>query len=64
MLLPLRKNFDKRVDITIDENADNYSSEQAEMILKSFLSKYSKQRFFQWYTKESLKMVHNMLSAV
>ena len=41
----LAKNFDKRVDITIDENADNYSSEQAEMILKSFLSKFSYREF-------------------
>ena len=41
----LAKNFDKRVDITIDENADNYSSEQAEMILKSFLSKFSFREF-------------------
>ncbi len=41
----IAKNFDKRVDITIDENADNYSSEQAEMILKSFLSKYSNRDF-------------------
>lgn len=37
----IAKNFDKRVDITINENADNYSSEQAEMILKDFLSKFS-----------------------
>ena len=41
----IAKNFDKRVDITIDENADNYSSEQAEMILKSFLSKFSYRDF-------------------
>ena len=41
----IAKNFDKRVDITIDENADNYSSEQAEMILKSFLSKFSYREF-------------------
>jgi hypothetical protein len=41
----LAKNFDKRVDITIDENADNYSSEQAEMILKSFLGKFSFREF-------------------
>jgi hypothetical protein len=41
----LAKNFDKRVDITIDENADNYSSEQAEMILKGFLSKFSYREF-------------------
>ena len=41
----IAKNFDKRVDITIDENADNYSREQAEMILKSFLSKFSNRDF-------------------
>lgn len=41
----LAKHFDKRVDITIDENADNYSSEQAEMILKSFLGKFSFREF-------------------
>lgn len=41
----IAKNFDKRVDITIDENADNYSSEQAEMILKSFLGKFSSREF-------------------
>ena len=41
----IAKNFDKRVDITIDENADNYSSEQAEMILKNFLSKFSNRDF-------------------
>ena len=37
----IAKNFDKRVDITIEDNADNYSSVQAEMILKSFLAKIS-----------------------
>ena len=37
--------LDKRVDITIDENADNYSREQAEMILKSFLGKFSSRDF-------------------
>lgn len=41
----IAKNFDKRVDITIDDNADNYSSEQAEMILKSFLGKFSSRDF-------------------
>lgn len=41
----IAKNFDKRVDITIDENADNYSSEQAEMILKSFLNKFTNRDF-------------------
>lgn len=41
----IAKNFDKRVDITIDENADNYSREQAEMILKSFLGKFSSRDF-------------------
>ena len=37
----IAKNFEKRVDITIDENSDNYSSEQAEMILKNFFGKFS-----------------------
>jgi hypothetical protein len=37
----IAKNFDKRVDITIDDNADNYSNTQAEMILKGFLGKFS-----------------------
>ncbi len=41
----IAKSFDKRVDITIDENVDNYSSEQAEMILKSFLGKFSSRDF-------------------
>jgi len=41
----IAKNFDKRVDITIDDNADNYSSEQAEMIIKSFLGKFSSREF-------------------
>lgn len=41
----IAKNFDKRVDITIDENADNYSDEQAEMILKNFLGKFSYREF-------------------
>ncbi len=36
----IAKNFDKRVDITIEDNADNYSSVQAEMILKNFLGKF------------------------
>ncbi len=39
------KNFDKRVDITIDDISDNYSSEQAEMILKNFLGKFSNKDF-------------------
>lgn len=41
----LAKNFYKRVDITINDNADNYSSTQAEMILKSFLSKFTSRDF-------------------
>lgn len=41
----IAKNFDKRVDITIDDNADNYSNEQAEMILKNFLGKFSNRDF-------------------
>lgn len=41
----IAKNFDKRVDITIEDNADNYSSVQAEMILKSFLSKFTYRDF-------------------
>lgn len=36
----ITKNFGKRVDITINDNADNYSNEQGEMILKSFLNKF------------------------
>lgn len=41
----IAKNFDKRVDITIDDNGDNYSNVQAEMILKNFLSKYTTRDF-------------------
>ncbi len=41
----IAKNFDKRVDITIDENSDNYSSAQAEVILKGFLGKFSNRDF-------------------
>ena len=41
----MAKNFDKRIDITINENADNYSAEQAEMILKDFLGKFSTREF-------------------
>jgi hypothetical protein len=41
----IAKNFEKRVDITIDENSDNYSSEQAEMILKNFFGKFSTRDF-------------------
>ncbi|MEZ5026968.1 MAG: DUF4783 domain-containing protein [Chitinophagales bacterium] len=41
----IAKNFDKRIDITIDENADNYSSTQAEVILKNFLNKFSSRQF-------------------
>lgn len=41
----IAKNFDKRVDITIDDNADNYSNTQAEMILKGFLGKFSYRDF-------------------
>lgn len=41
----IAKNFDKRVDITIEDNADNYSSVQAEMILKNFLGKFSFREF-------------------
>jgi hypothetical protein len=41
----LAKNFDKRVDVTIDDNADNYSSQQAEMILKNFLGKFTYREF-------------------
>lgn len=41
----LAKNFYKRVDITINDVADNYSSTQGEMILKSFLSKFSSRDF-------------------
>ncbi len=41
----IAKNFDKRVDITIDENADNYSNVQAEMILKAFLNKFTSRDF-------------------
>lgn len=41
----IAKNFDKRVDITIDENSDNYSNIQAEMILKNFLEKFSSRNF-------------------
>lgn len=41
----IAKNFGKRVDITIDDIADNYSREQAEMILKSFLNKFSTREF-------------------
>lgn len=41
----IAKNFDKRVDITIEDNVDNYSSEQAEMILKNFLGKFSSRNF-------------------
>jgi hypothetical protein len=43
----IAKNFDKRVDITIDENGDNYSNVQAEMILKNFLEKYTAREFTQ-----------------
>ncbi len=41
----IAKNFDKRVDITIEENADNYSNIQAEMILKSFFGRFSSRDF-------------------
>lgn len=41
----IAKNFDKRVDVTIGEVADNYSNEQAEIILKGFLSKFSSRDF-------------------
>lgn len=41
----ISKNFDKRVDITIEDNADNYSNVQAEMILKNFLEKFSVRNF-------------------
>ncbi len=41
----ISKNFDRRVDITINENADNYSSEQAEVILKGFLNKFASRSF-------------------
>lgn len=39
------KNFDKRVDITINDNADNYSKEQGEIILKNFLNKFTSRDF-------------------
>ena len=51
----IAKNFEKRVDITIDENSDNYSSEQAEMILKNFLLV-----ILQLYIKVPHQMAHNM----
>ena len=41
----MAKSFDKRIDVTINENADNYSSEQAEMILRDFLGKFSSREF-------------------
>ncbi len=41
----IAKSFDKRVDITIDENSDNYSNEQAEIILKNFLGRFSNREF-------------------
>jgi hypothetical protein len=41
----IAKNFDKRVDITIEDNADNYSSVQAEMIIKNFLGKFTYRDF-------------------
>lgn len=41
----ISKNFDKRIDITIDDNSDNYSKDQAEVILKDFLSKFSTRDF-------------------
>jgi hypothetical protein len=41
----LARSFDKRVDITIDDISDNYSSQQAEMILRNFLSKFSSRDF-------------------
>ncbi|MEN9446844.1 MAG: hypothetical protein RJA25_133 [Bacteroidota bacterium] len=41
----LAKNFDKRVDITINESADNYSREQGEIIIKNFLNKFSSRDF-------------------
>lgn len=41
----ISKNFDKRIDITIDDNSDNYSKDQAEVILKDFLSKFSTREF-------------------
>ncbi len=41
----LAKNFDKRVDITIDEVSDNYSSQQAEMILRNFLGRFTSRDF-------------------
>jgi hypothetical protein len=34
----LAKNFNKRLDITINQNENNYSIEQAEMVLRNFLN--------------------------
>lgn len=41
----LSKNFDKRIDITLDDNSDNYSKDQAEVILRDFLNKFSVREF-------------------
>lgn len=41
----MAKTFDKRIDVTINETADNYSSEQAEMILRDFLGKFASREF-------------------
>jgi hypothetical protein len=37
--------FDKRVVIDIDGQSNNYSSEQGEVILKNFLTKFSSRNF-------------------
>lgn len=41
----ISKNFDKRIDVTIDDNSDNYSKDQAEVIIKDFLSKFTSREF-------------------
>lgn len=41
----LAKHFNKRLDITIDDNENNYSSEQASIVVKNFLSGFPAREF-------------------
>jgi Domain of unknown function (DUF4783) len=60
----MAKNFDKRIDITINENADNYSGEQAEMILKDFLSKFSSRDFTVMHKGTSMDNAQYMIGTL
>ena len=39
------KDFDKRVEVKIESSSNNYGADQAEMIVKDFLNKFSSRTF-------------------